>query len=177
MLVYLDLETTGLNSIVDEILEIGILSESGEILLQTYVKPVNHTTWHDAQRINKISPKDVENAPSLDDIRSKIVELVKDKEVIIYNAGFDTKFLEDELNHAAGVECCMIEFAPIYGDFNEYRGNYRWKKLEVAAAHVGFKGTNFHSAIEDCKATRAIWEYCIADEATQKKKMNNIACR
>jgi len=166
--IYLDLETTGLTP-TDEILEVGILSDSGEVILQTYVKPTKRTTWAAAQRINKIAPSDIENSPTLDAIRDQIIKAVEGKNVVIYNAAFDSQFLRNELTHAVSVKCCMIEFAPIYGEFNEYRGNFKWQRLEVAAKYIGFKmGGRFHSAIDDCRATQAVWQYC-TNESIKKK--------
>ena len=46
-MVYIDTETTGLY-IGDEIVEIAIINDD-EVLLNSLVKPVNHTCWPDAQ--------------------------------------------------------------------------------------------------------------------------------
>jgi DNA polymerase-3 subunit epsilon len=38
--------------------------------------------------------------------------------------------------------------------------SYRWQKLQVAAAHVGFDWDGAsHCAINDCQATRAVWRH------------------
>lgn len=171
-IVYLDLETTGLNP-SDEILEIGILSDDNTVLLDTYVKPIHHTVWHEAQQINGISPDDVKNAPSLDEIRSQIIQHIKDKTVVIYNAGFDYQFLEAELELAKDVECCMLKFAPVYGEWHDYWENYTWQSLKTAAKYVFFKWEEeAHSAIGDCKATRAVWHYLTND--AERKRIDAI---
>lgn len=171
-IVYLDLETTGLDP-SDEILEIGILSNDGTVLLDTYVKPIHHTVWHKAQQINGISPDDVKDAPLLEEIKPKIIEYVKGKTVVIYNASFDYQFLETELELAKDTECCMLKFAPVYGDWHDYWENYTWQSLETAAKYVFFKWEEeAHSAIGDCKATRAVWHYLTID--TEKKRIDAI---
>ena len=166
--VYLDLETTGLGS-DDEILEIGILDDNGAVLLDSLVKPVWHTSWPEAQAINGIAPEDVEHAPSLDDIRLLIVESVRDKRVVIYNADFDTRFLPYELRYATCVECCMLTFAGRYGEWRSDRGSYQWKKLSFAADYVlhQWQGTK-HRTIHDCMATRAVWRY-LTDRAERAR--------
>ena len=48
----------------------------------------------------------------------------------------------------------MIEFAPIYGDWNEKYGDYKWQKLSVCASYYGYHGEgSFHDSLEDVRAT------------------------
>ena len=163
ILVALDIETTGLNPPRDEILEIGILDDQNRILVDSFVRPLNHRTWPGAQAIHGISPADVANAPTLDELRSGIIEAVKGREVVIYNALFDSRFLPAELVYAAEVKCCMLPFAEVYGEWNDYRQNYKWQKLTTAARYVGYEwSAAAHRAIEDCKATRAVWRFLVA---------------
>ncbi|MCB1882127.1 MAG: 3'-5' exonuclease [Gammaproteobacteria bacterium] len=166
--VYLDLETTGLGS-DDEILEIGILDDGGKVLLDSLVRPVRHAAWPEAQAINGIAPEDVEHAPILDSIRPLIVEAVRNKRVVIYNADFDTRFLPYELRHAACVECCMLTFAGRYGEWRSERGDYQWKRLVFAAEYVlhQWQGTK-HRALHDCMATRSVWRY-LTDKAERAR--------
>ena len=160
MTIYLDTETTGLSPPRDEILEIGILDDQGRVLVDNLVRPVNHRAWPGAQAIHGISPADVANAPTLDELRLGIIEAVKGREVVIYNALFDSRFLPAELEYAAEVKCCMLPFAEVYGEWNDYRQNYKWQKLTTAASYVGYQWpASAHRAIEDCRATRAVWRY------------------
>jgi DNA polymerase III subunit epsilon len=158
--VFLDLETTGLNPRSDEIVEIGILDADGQVLLDALVRPVRHRSWPGAQRVHGIAPADVQDAPTLDALRPRIIEAVSDAQVVIYNAPFDARFLRFELEVSAEVRCAMREFAEVLGEWSHWHGNYRWQKLHAAAAYVGFEwdGTS-HRAINDCQATRAVWRY------------------
>jgi hypothetical protein len=58
--------------------------------------------------------------------------------VVIYNAPFDAGFLRFELDASAEVRCAMREFAEVFGEWSDWHGSYRWQKLHVAAAYVGF---------------------------------------
>ena len=138
MTVYLDTETTGLSPPRDEILEIGILDDKGRTLVDSLVRSENHRTWPGAQAIHGISPSDVANAPTLDELRSVIIEAVRGKEIVIYNAVFDSRFLP-ELVYAAEIKCCMLPFAEVYGEWNDFCQNYKWQKLTTAASYVGYK--------------------------------------
>jgi DNA polymerase-3 subunit epsilon len=162
--VYLDLETTGLGS-NDAILEIGILDDQGEVLVDQLIRPLRHTSWPDAQMVNGIAPADVGQSPPLDAIRPKIIEVVRGRRVVIYNAAFDTQFLSDELQHAASVECCMWAFAEHYGEWRPDRGKYQWKRLAFAADYILYQWQGAaHRTIHDCMSTRAVWRYLTDSE-------------
>ena len=158
---FLDLETTGLDPARDEILEIGILDDGGEILLDSLVRPQRHTSWPEAERINGIGPADVADAPPLAMLRPRIIEAVAGTRVVIYNASFDSGFLATDLVGAAEVVCAMKAFAATFQD-------RRWRKLGAAAAHVGYRWPgNAHRAIHDCMATRAVWQWLNAQARSE----------
>ena len=158
--VYLDLETTGLDPAHDEILEVGILADSGEVLLDTLVRPERHRTWPKAERVNGIAPAAVAEAPVLAEVRPRIIEAVSDARVVIYNAPFDSGFLVQDLAGAAELRCAMRRFAEAFGEWDAVRNTWHWKKLHVAATHVGFVWPGrAHRAIHDCQATRAVWHW------------------
>jgi DNA polymerase III epsilon subunit-like protein len=159
--VYLDVETTGLYPPDDEILEIAIVDQAGHVLVQTLVQPGWHTAWPDAEAIHGITPTDVVQAPRLETVRAQIVEAVRGKTVVIYNAPFDHAFLPDELAAAAEVRCCMRAFAEHYGERSVSHGNYRWQTLTWAAhvvRHV-YAVSGPHRALADALACRAVWRY------------------
>jgi DNA polymerase-3 subunit epsilon len=158
--VYLDLETTGLNSAEDEILEIGILADNGETLIDSLVRPRRHASWPEAQRIHGISPADVREAPALDDLRPGILAAVTGVRVVIYNAAFDSGFLRRELEASTEIRCAMLAFFRVFGQWSCYHNGWRWQRLHVAAAHVGFRWRGSrHRAIHYCAATRAVWRH------------------
>jgi DNA polymerase-3 subunit epsilon len=158
--VFLDLETTGLDPRTDEILEIGILDDTGNVLLDSLVRPERHRRWPGAVAIHGIAPEDVADAPTLDELRPRIIAAVYDALVVICNAPFDAGFLRYDLDAAAEVRCAMLEFAAVYGEWSARHGGWHWQKLHVAAAHVGFAWDgDSHRAINDCRATRAVWHY------------------
>lgn len=146
--IYLDTETTGLNA-DDEIVEITIIDDDENILIDTLVKPTSHTEWLGAERVHGISPIDVKNAPTQKEISEQIRNVVRDCKVVIYNAPYDRQYLP-ELEEATEIKCCMREFA-------EFNGS-RWMSLANAAEMVGYGEDNYHRALQDTLACRAVWK-------------------
>lgn len=161
--VYLDTETTGLfPSEGAEMIELAIVAENGEVLFDSFIKPEKATEWPEAERINKISPDMVKDAPTLSDVADKIKAILKGRTVYIWNADFDVQFLPGLVNDSR-VVCAMREF----GDFIEQTqpqnisptGRY---KLEYTANDLGvdFEGQP-HRALTDVLTTihvRQAWQ-------------------
>ncbi|PZD70547.1 DNA polymerase III PolC-type [Acaryochloris thomasi RCC1774] len=161
---YLDIETTGLYPPDDEILEIAIADDSDQPLLNTLVRPTHNESWPEAQAIHGISPDDITTAPTLDELRPQIINLLFGQNVVIYNADFESGFLGAELAKAASISCCIEAFAEDYGDWSDYWGNYRWQSLAVAAQRVYHQWSgDSHRALTDALACRAVWQYLTED--------------
>ncbi|MGK0290648.1 MAG: DNA polymerase III epsilon subunit-like protein [bacterium] len=159
--VYLDLETTGLDE-DDEILECSIVGEEGEDLFHSYFKPIHHKSWKPAQRVNHISPKMVEDAPSLRENLNEIIRVIKGKHVVIYNSGFDCRYLPI-YEHAKEISCCMVTFANWYAD--KYYTRSTWRKLTFAASHIKYEWRgSAHSAKSDALACQAVWKFLQSDD-------------
>src|SRR5688572_13974151 len=88
--VILDTETTGLED--GEIVQIAIVNHRREILLDTFVKPVNPIP-RGAQAIHGISNEMVVNAPSWASVRDQVISLITGQNVVIYNATYDRKMM------------------------------------------------------------------------------------
>jgi len=162
MAVVLDLETTGLDPEIDEVLEVGIVGTASDIVLSSLVRPRVLTDWDDAQMIHGISPEDVAGAPLLSEIADQIRDAVAGEVVVIFNRQFDTDFLGDLLDGAAEVRCAMLEFT-------EYRGSTRWISLARAAEYILFEWPNAqHRAVTDACATLAVWRYLHDPEERQR---------
>ena len=86
--VVLDTETTGIDENA-EILQISILNERNEVLLNEFVKPLRTKSWDEAERINKISPKQVENKYNISVFSSKILDLLNNADFIVFLFNFN----------------------------------------------------------------------------------------
>lgn len=153
--IFIDTETTGLNQDgKDEVLEIAIVDTDGLILLNTLVRPVRNTVWPQAQAIHGISPKDVSNSITWDALLPTIATISTGKQVVIYNATFDTSFFP--VGFFPSVSCAMRR----YSELNPYDNS--WAKLSDAAIESGYSSSGeFHRALEDALACRYIWLFGI----------------
>lgn len=174
MRIYLDTETTGLDPAHDDLLEIAIIGDSGEVLLNTLIKPSsNNPIWPEAEAIHGITPEMVQDAPVLSEIAPRIEAAIKGREVIIYNASFDQGFLGSLLSSANSIKCCMEAWAEHVGDWSDYHGSYTWQKLTEAAHAVHFEWPGeAHRALADSLACRAVWLYLV--DPDERKRVDAI---
>lgn len=154
-IVVLDLETTGFNKYDDEIVQVSIIDQDENVLLNEYCKPEHKTEWPEAAAVTGITPEIVADKKPFAFYAPIIEDILNNAEMIlIYNAGFDAAFL-----HAKGLDFpddiirdVMLEFAEIYGDWNDYFQNFKWQKLVTAANYYGYK-FKAHDSLEYVKAT------------------------
>lgn len=169
---FLDTETTGLGD-DDEIVQIGIIDHNGKVLLNELIKPLK-PIYQSASEIHGITNETVKNAHSYTEIHDKIVEIVKDKNLLIYNKSFDLDMLQQTaFKHGwSGYEfeykkafCVMNWYAKIYGEYNDYFGSYTWQKLNNAAYQqdIDISDLTEHEAVSDCEITRRLVTKLISD--------------
>jgi DNA polymerase III epsilon subunit-like protein len=99
----LDVETTGLDPVSNEIIEIGLVTFEAEATFKvlntfnTKVKPVHPETGHPrAFEVNGYNSKDWEDAPSIGEVLIMINELehIKGSTMASYNVSFDYGFIQ-----------------------------------------------------------------------------------
>lgn len=159
--VILDTETTGLDSSA-EIVEISIIEESGRVLLDTLVKPIKPIPA-EATAIHGITNDMVATAPSWADIHERVAEIVTSKPLVIYNADYDLRLMAQTASQygltpiETEAGCAMLTYAKFYGDWNDYKGSYRWQRLTNAAAQQGVViDGQAHRALADVKMTLGV---------------------
>ncbi len=155
----LDTETTGLHSTA-EIVQIAIVDAQDNVLLDTLVKPV-HRIPRDVIRIHGITNDQVRDVPTWAEITTTVADLLRDRDLVVYNAAFDHKML----NQSAAVAqlprtnwksfsrwwCAMNTYAEYYA-YRQHRRKRNYK-LTVAAQHCGIATTGAHNALADSRMT------------------------
>lgn len=158
---YLNIETTGLDALSDEILDIAIIDDAGGVLLNTHVKPVHKKSWDKALGIHGIWPAMVQDAPTLAELSPYIQELIQGQHLVLYNWQFVEKLMPRELEYAHEIRCCMLAFANRYREIVAGKRGFRWQKLTFAAAYVGHKWDEKtkYFALGDALACRTVWRW------------------
>lgn len=147
-------KTTGRDLGSDEILQVSVVDGEGNVILSTYVKPRNEISLQKAESLYGIKPDVFAEAPYLSEIISEIQDALGSVPTrVSYNWSFNRAVLK-----AAGVLVpdnnevdVMIDFAPIFGDWNSDLGEFRWQNLSTCAQYYGYQYAG-RDSLDDAKA-------------------------
>lgn len=163
--VILDSETTGLNTRLDEMVQLSIINHYGEPLINTYIKPGEHALERMYMRgsggrsafdIHGISREMLADAPTWAQVYPKLRLILRDKVLVVYNLDYDYDMFLNLSKDLPAIPlrdstCAMWMYAAFVGKIRYERGrrwnerswSYRWQKLPGGD----------HSALGDCLAT------------------------
>lgn len=99
--IILDTETTGLDSRLDRIIEIGGIElvnkfPTGRTFHQ-YINPGNRRVHAEAQAVHGISDADLADKPGFAEIVDAFLEFIEGADIVAHNATFDAGFINAEL--------------------------------------------------------------------------------
>jgi DNA polymerase III subunit epsilon len=97
-LVFIDVETTGGSYVNDRIIEIGIIRVENQKKVATYSSLINPQTHlsPDITRLTGILPQDLESAPTFNQIKQDVLEIMSGAIVVAHNSSFDYGFVRSE---------------------------------------------------------------------------------
>ena len=151
--IVIDTETTGLDCFKDELLQVSIVSGTGVVLYDSYVKPETHIEWPMASKINGITPEMVAHAPLIEDVAIHVGSIVNHAHTVV---GYNTlSFLHN---------CLYIDFfdkevrdvMPAFAEYMKLKGlsDKPRHKLTTCAEHFGYEWAgNAHNSAADALAT------------------------
>jgi len=156
--VYIDTETTGLNS-SSEIVDIAVIRGDGAVLFNSLVKP-ERPIPAESSRIHGIYDEHVREAPEWREVVGWLETVLAGTRGVVYNAQYDSRII-NACCHRCGREqlardweCAMLQYAAYVGLPGQY-GGFRWHRLEKAAAAFGIEPGS-HRALEDAVACRSV---------------------
>ena len=171
--IYLDTETTGISNTA-QIIDLAVIDTDGTVLLDTLVKPTV-AIEKAASNVHGIKDNSVEDAPGFDDIMYSLIFLSQERSVIIYNAEFDRRLIQQSAEAhnidppSIYVHCAMVLYAQFYGYWNDYYGNYRWQSQAKAAKQLGLElPEDLHRAKADAQLCRLILEAMAATKLPEE---------
>jgi DNA polymerase-3 subunit epsilon/ATP-dependent DNA helicase DinG len=151
--VALDVETTGLEAGMDEIIEIGAVKFRGHEVLETFaqlVKPRQALPLK-ITRLTGITADDLTTAPRFNAIAPDFVRFVKNYPLVGHSIGFDVTMLRAQGMHFAqpvydtfDMATLLLPQAPIY-------------KLSALADHLGVAHPDDHRALNDADVCRQVF--------------------
>jgi len=153
---FVDIETTGTNPVSGRIIEIGILRVENNTLVKTYKTLINPQTYIDpfVQNLTGIRQESLDDAPTFEQIKDEVLEILKDSIFVAHNVRFDYGFLRNEyrrFDHSFSLKhFCTVKLARLlYPGFAKYN-------LDSIIDRFKLSCENRHRAFDDAKV---LWEF------------------
>ncbi len=152
-LVALDIETTGLESQNDKIIEIGAVRFSGSKIQEEFNSLINpgKPIPPFISQLTGITDAMVRKAPPVEEVIDQLIDFVKDAPVVGHNVKFDLSFLKKQGALKSNKTIDTYEMAAV---ILPTEGRYNLRALGQSLA-VPMKAT--HRALDDTKVTQAIY--------------------
>ena len=163
--VIFDLETTGLSSRLDKIIEFGAVKmKDGEIIdrKQMFINPKRQIPASITE-LTRIRQMDVDDAKPIEDVFDELVEFIGDAILIAHNASFDIGML-----NAAARDLGRPEFSnPVIDTLPASRSMFdlRSYRLGAVCRHYGvpYDGEGAHRADYDAEVLSSVFLYMLRD--------------
>jgi DNA polymerase-3 subunit epsilon/ATP-dependent DNA helicase DinG len=151
--VALDLETTGLDSARDTIIEVGAVKFQNERIIdtfQTFVNPGRNIPEF-IQRLTGITPDQVKRAPYFASVAGDLENFIEDHPIVGHNIAFDLRFLDSHGLKLANSSYDTWDLATmLLPSSSEYSLGYLTTSLGVS--HIAP-----HRALDDAQATQGVF--------------------
>lgn len=156
-----DTETTGLDpDSGDRIVEIAGIRFMGKERLATFQSLINpsRSISEAAFAVNRITPDMLKNAPSMDKVMPDFLRFIRGSCLCSYNAGFDLKFLNQELKLLGSSLDEDIVVVDILKMARRLLPALERHALWYVADKLGVRDTQEHRALSDVKLTLDVFE-------------------
>ncbi len=167
--VSIDIETTGLSPMYDEIIELGAVKYRNGVPVDTFsslVKPENPVDPFITQ-MTGITNEMLETAPTLFAVLPVFIEFVGNDILVGHSVNFDINFIYDA--------CVAIGLPSFRNDYIDTvrlaRRMYKDlpnHKLDTLIDHFGLERRTLHRGLGDCELTAVCYQRMIADEGYEE---------
>ena len=151
--VYLDIETTGLDEVCSEIIEIGAIKFKNNKVttFETLIKPRGRVPVEIYNLCTGLKEEDLYTAPSLNLIRNSLSEFLEDLPVICHNGNFERRFFRYHLPNIKNAIIDSMEFAVI---LEPYHKEYNLNSLMKTVTNMN--KNELHRGLDDSENTLKI---------------------
>ena len=170
--VVFDLETTGVSSYNDEVIEISAVKARKGKVVEEFSELVNpkRTIPFAASRVNNITDDMVSDAPFFDEVLRHFLEFVGEDVLVGHNIqSFDMKFIYRD--------CERYFHQLITNDYVDTLilakrcfPEWRHRRLGDLADYYGISTQGAHRALADCRMNQRVFELLGKEMNTEKKK-------
>ena len=180
--IVVDVETTGLSSRRDEIIEIAavkFLDFEPVEYMATFVKPKKPIS-DEITEINGINNEHVADAPKIHEVKDSFIEFISDMPVVAHNLSFDFKFLHVnnidltqrkrryfdtlELSQKALKKYDDYKAERAYDKDQDYDYDVFDHKLDTLCEYYGIYRPVSHRSVSDCIAAGLIFRNLVFDK-------------
>ena len=152
--VVFDIETTGLNSHTNKIIEIGAVKIKAGRIIDRYSQLINpgiSIPYHITE-ITSITNEQVANQSKIDEVIGKFVEFIGDAVLVAHNAPFDMGFIKRDIKEYLNIdlESSVIDTLQMARDLFPDFKKYGLGDLNKA---LGLALEKHHRAVDDSQAT------------------------
>ena len=152
--VVFDIETTGLNSHTNEIIEIGAVKIKAGRIVDRYsqlINPGRPIPYHITE-ITSITDEQVANEPKIDEVIGKFVDFIGDAVLVAHNAPFDMGFIKRDIKKYLNIDyqCSVIDTLQMARDLFPDLKKYGLGDLNKT---LGLALEKHHRAVDDSQAT------------------------
>ena len=157
--VALDLETTGLSSDTDDIIEIGAVKFAATGVVDEFHSLVNPRRRLPTfiKELTGITQSEVDSAPSFSQVSTGITEFLRGSTLVAHNAGFDVGFLRAKGLDIYQPVCDTWELAyltrPVAPSY----------ALDQLARSERVESPRYHRALDDARVVRAVFLKLVSD--------------
>lgn len=157
--VVIDIETTGLSPLCDEIIEISAIKVENNSIIETFsflIKPKCNSLSYFITKLTGITNKMLASAPSISEILPQFSEFIGDSILIGHNVNFDINFLYDEFQKILKTKL-NNDFVDTMQIARRLYPELAHHKLKDVAEKHGVCTKGAHRGLKDCEITQAVF--------------------
>ncbi len=149
-----DVETTGLKSEEDRVIEVGIVHFDAGQVTEKYGQLIHPgcSIPEEVVKLTGIKDADVQGKPAFGEVAAEILSHLSRGPIVGYNLSFDKGFLSAELGRENLAWPDAPELDPLVFARQRHKGKGS-KKLGAVAARLNISLENAHRAVDDAEAT------------------------